>query len=269
VAAGSAASVAVEASVVAVQAAAGEEAMGKTNAQEQARSSADALHRVLGERLIAVLLYGSAARGEFLDRRSDLNLLVLLDRIDPPLLQRMAPAAKEWTTKRVNAMLLEHRDWLHASDAFAVELMDMTDARVVLTGEDPLAGIHIDSSAARLQAERELRGRIIGLHNGLVLCGEDPVQLGHLLMAALPSFVTFLRAALRLAGHAVPSDTRSVIVKGAELVGAPAAGFLASMEARLRNGDWSVRITDDVVEHYNAAAERTARFVDSLGGGEG
>lgn len=241
--------------------------MAKSNPRTQAETVAHGLHRLLGERLHAVLLYGSAAREEYLESRSDLNVLVLLDRIDPALLQRMAPAATDWSAQRVNAMLLAEHEWRRASDAFAVELLDMQDARILLHGTDPVNGIHVDLHAARLQAERELRGRIIGLHNGLVQCGREPALLGRMLMAALPSFATYLRTALRLAEKPVPPNTRDVIAQGTELVGAPAQGWLRTLDARAQDGEWAVDITDEVIEQYNAAAERTASFVDSLGGG--
>jgi hypothetical protein len=236
------------------------------NARETAMATVRDLVARLGPRLQSVLLYGSTARGEFLEARSDINLLVLLDRIDPPLLRSLAPAAGQWLKHRVNTMLLEEGEWARASDAFAVELLDMRDARIVMHGADPVADVTIDPADARLQAERELRGRIVALHNGMVRSASHPSDLGSLLMAALPSFATYLRTALRLSGRAAPADMHDVIEHGARLVDAPAVGFLRALEARSHDGEWLVDLDDEVVEQYSAAAERTAWFVDSLGG---
>ena len=236
------------------------------NVRETARATTRDLVSRLGPRLQSVLLYGSAARDEYLEGRSDINLLVLLDRIDPPILKQLAPAAAEWLKHRVNAMLLEEREWARASDAFAVELLDMRDARVVLHGADAVGEVTIDPADARLQAERELRGRLVALHNGMVRSASNPSGLGMLLMAALPSFATYLRTALRLSGRAAPAATRDAIEHGARLVGAPADGFLRALDARSRGGEWLVDLEDVAVEQYGAAAERTAWFVDSLGG---
>lgn len=220
----------------------------------------------LGDRLRSVVLYGSAARGEFVEPRSDINLLVLLDRIDAPALRRLATAAASWSERRINAMLLEDREWKRAADAFAVELLDMKDARRVLHGSDPVEPLSIDRADARLQAERELRGRIIALHNGMVRSADSPAELGSLLIAALPSFATYLRTALRLHDRAVPGTLREVLDHGARLVGAPPDGLLRALQARDAQDAWQVDLDDDVVQSYNAAVERTAWFVDSMGG---
>lgn len=233
---------------------------------DTAEKATHALVSRLGERLRSVVLYGSAARGEFLDHRSDLNLLVLLDRIDAPALRRLSAAAAGWSEKRINAMLLEDREWTRAADAFAVELLDMKDARRVLHGADPVEPLTIDWADARLQAERELRGRIIALHNGMVRGADAPAELGALLIAALPSFATYLRTALRLHDRTVPGTLRDVLEHGARLVGAPPDGLLRALEAREAAGAWEVDLDDEVVQAYNAAVERTAWFVDSMGG---
>jgi hypothetical protein len=107
---------------------------------------------------------------------------------------------------------------------------------------------------------------MVALHNGMVRSATNPSGLGLLLMTALPSFATYLRTALRLSGRAAPATTHDVIEHGTRLVGAPAAGFLRALEARGHDGEWLVDLDDEVVEQYGAAAERTAWFVDSLGG---
>jgi predicted nucleotidyltransferase len=236
------------------------------NPRDTAAATAETLVQRLGQRVHSVLLYGSAARDEFLQKRSDINILVLLDRIDTSLLRALAPLADEWMRRQINPMLIEEREWTRASDSFAVELLDMQDAHALLYGPDPLDGIRIDPADARLQAERELRGRLIALHNGMVRSARRPAELGDLLMTALPSFVTYLRTALRLTGGAVPRPMLQVIEQGTRLVDAPDTGFVRALEARRRNGAWPVDLNDDVVEQYGAAAERTAWFVDSLEG---
>ncbi len=236
------------------------------NPRQTADTIAHDLASRLGARLQSVVLYGSVARAEFVEPRSDINLLVLLDRIDPPLLRRLVPAAHDWAEYRVNTMLLEEREWTRASDAFAVELLDMRDARIVLHGPDPVDGVDPEPVHARLQAERELRSRIIALHNGMVRCAAAPADLGELLMAALPSFVTYLRTTIRLAGRAVPAATRDVIGEGCRVITAPESGWLQALEARARAEPWDVDLDDDVVIAYNAAAERTAFYLDTLEG---
>jgi predicted nucleotidyltransferase len=45
---------------------------------------------------VSVVLYGSAARGDWDATRSDLNLLLVLEDASPPALQQLMPAVRSW-----------------------------------------------------------------------------------------------------------------------------------------------------------------------------
>jgi predicted nucleotidyltransferase len=231
---------------------------------EVADGAAKALAGALGERLRAALLYGSTARGEHVAGTSDVNVLFLLDDIDADTLRRASPILRPFAKDGLAPLLLEWDEWARARDVFGIELLDMRDAHAMLLGDDPLDGADVSRAALRQQAEHELRSRLILLHDGMLRSAEDPGRLGALLSAALPAFVTYLRAALRLAERPVPPVTRAVIEDGARLVGADPAGLLRALEGRSAR-NWSIPITDPDVDRYNAAAERTALFVDTIG----
>jgi hypothetical protein len=98
----------------------------------------------------------------------------------------------------------------------------------------------------------------------LLRVAHDERAIGQLLAVALPSFVTYMRAALRLAGRSVPSTMRGVIAEAAQLVGAPDAGLNAAMDARSGNSNWRVALANPVVSQYRTAVQRTASWVDSI-----
>lgn len=217
-----------------------------------------------GDRLRAAALFGSAARGEWLEGVSDVNVLVLFDDIDAPLLARLAPAARKAVPLGVRPLVMEMEEWKRASDVFSIELADMRDAHVSLLGDDPTERFRLQPSLLRLQAESELRGKLLHLHAGMMMA-EDGERLGQLLVHALPSFVTYLRAALRLAQQPVPATTREVIAAGCALVGAETAAFLAVLEARVSGAKLAVALTDPLADNFNNSAERVAAYVDAFG----
>jgi predicted nucleotidyltransferase len=233
---------------------------------QQAAATAGELRDAFGDRLRSVVLYGSAARGEWIDGISDLNLLVLLDRIEPPTLRDAAPAALRWAEAGVAPLLLQAEDWRRAADAFAIEIQDMLAARHVLLGPDPLERTSVHPATERLQAERELRGKLVRLHTGMMLAADDPGSLGTLLVSAVPALTTYLRSALRLAGTTVPATSEEVIAAGARCVNGPPEGLTRALEARRRREPWRVAIDDPIVEACNRLAERTATYLDSPGG---
>ncbi|MGH7445325.1 MAG: hypothetical protein ACREKM_10630 [Longimicrobiales bacterium] len=233
-------------------------------ANDKAREITRELETDFGDALRSVLLFGSIARGEAIDGVSNVNLLVLLDDVNTARLGKAAGHAERWRKANAVPLLLEASEWQRAADVFAIELADMHDAHEVLSGTDPIAEHTVAPRALRLQAERELRGKILQLRSGLLAAAGASDRIGALLVAALPSFATYLRAALRLAGRPVPPHMDQVLSAGARLVGAEPAGLLAAHAARIERKPWKVSLDDAVVETYHTAAERTAAYLDAF-----
>ena len=221
----------------------------------------------LGDRLRSVLLHGSVVRDEAVTGVSDVNLMVLVDAVDPTLLRTLAPLAREWLEKeRALPLVLTWDEWQAARDAFAVETADMLEARDVLHGEDPLEGAAVARDDLRLQTERELRGKLIHLREGTLASADRPEDLGRLLLTALPSVTTYLRAALRLAGE--PAGTRSpdTLERGARLVGEEPKPLLDLWTQRTRRRVPTVEVGDAPVTAVHRVLERTVAWVDTLSG---
>jgi hypothetical protein len=239
--------------------------MAETRDPQRAAAEVTAVPRAsFGASLRSVLPYGSAARGEYVDGLSDINLLVLLDSIAPVGLAAAAPSCRaELERHGAIPLLMSSEEWARAADAFAIELADMQDAHVVMHGQDPVAELSLDLKAMRLQAEREIRGRLVRLHTAMLMLGDDAARLGALLTSALPAFATYLRASLRLAGRAVPAAMPDVLSAGAELVGAAAAPLLGVHEARVNGIELMAAVDGAIVRGFDAAAVRTAAWIDT------
>lgn len=235
-----------------------------TNPRQLADDFVRDLTAALGDRLGAALLFGSAARGEWLEGISDVNVLVLVDRIDTTLLAAASPAAQSAVGRGVTPLLMEYDEWNRAGDVFCIELADMRDASITLSGDDPVAGTDSPPASLRLQAERELRAKLLHLHAGMLLAADDRARLGQLLLHALPSFTTYLRAALRLADRPVPRATADVIAAGCALVGADPAAFSTVLAARPA-GRLEPGPGDRLVDDFNDAAARLAAYIDNSG----
>jgi predicted nucleotidyltransferase len=223
------------------------------------------LQRVLGARLHSAALFGSAARGEWVEGLSDVNVLVLLDDIHARVLDEAAPAAHKALSSGLRPLMMQLDVWCRAIDVFPIELADMKDAHEPLHGPDPTAGATVDPSALRFQAEREMRVKLIHLHGGMLMAGQDRSRVGDLLVRSLPSFTAYLRAALRLGGQPVPAGSADVITEGCALVGADPAAFLSVLTARNAGGKLELSLQDPLADQFNTAAERLAAFTDAFG----
>lgn len=169
----------------------------------------------LREQLVSVILYGSAAGGEYVPGRSDLNFLLVLGNLDPEKLAELAKPLSGWRKQGVGLPLfLATADIANSLDSFPLEFLEMKRAYRVLMGEDVLAGITIGRDNLRLQCEREIKGKLIQLRRGYLELSERTRDRDHLFRESVKAFVVIMRSMLWLAdGPAGP-------MKGAEVIAA-------------------------------------------------
>jgi predicted nucleotidyltransferase len=233
--------------------------------KESARKLVDEWVNLFGGRLRSALLFGSVARGEAVAGVSDINVLLLIDHIDAGTLKQASPATRKWMkTAREAPLLFEADQWVRAADVFAIEIADMRDAHEVLYGTDALEACRADDGALRLQAERELRGKLLQLQTGLLVAADTSADVGTLLMQSLPSFTTYMRTILRLAGESVPARTPDVIRQASAVVGGSADAYQRVWDARRDGKGLKLAVDDGMVDAYYDTAEKMADYVDTL-----
>lgn len=176
----------------------------------------NALNDALGPRLKSVVLYGSAAAGDFVPGMSGYDLLIVLDPLGTKELNEMASAIELWT-KAGNSTpeLLTPDELRHSTDVFPIEFSDMQQARKLLFGEDPLVHIQPDMQHYRMQLERELKIKLFLLRRKYVAAAGEPEPMEQLLLASVSTFLVLLRATLRLYNVEAPAEK----AKAVELLG--------------------------------------------------
>lgn len=216
-----------------------------------------------GANLESVILYGSAASGDFHPEFSNLNLFCVLRDSSFQALQALAPAAKWWDRKKQPPPLLMTRDELErCSDVFAIELLDMQQHHRVLFGEDVLQGLRIPMHLHRIQVEYELREKLILLRQQLLLASESNRQLRDLLLRSVPSCVTLFRHALIALGHAGQTGRREAVQTLSKLVGFDTSAIYQVLDAREHKADLRQTDIKDLFAQYLAAVEQVTAAVD-------
>jgi hypothetical protein len=168
----------------------------------------------------SVLLYGSAARGEWLATRSDVNLLLVVDDASPPALRLLAQGVSEWHRAGHTAPLIIGRsEWARSVDVFPIEMTDMQLAYKVLHGSDPLAGIVVAPADLRRALESELRGKLVRLRQAYVRFGESMVTLGGFATASVGQLLVLLRCTAVLHGRTPGTTAATAVASLADLLG--------------------------------------------------
>ncbi len=147
-----------------------------------------------GTNLVAVVLYGSAAAGDYVASHSDVNLLCVLRETSFAALAALAPAVDWWGKQKHRAPLLMSADEMKRSvDVFSIEFLDMRRHYRVLLGEDVLKTLEIPMRLHRAQLEYELREKTILLRQHLLTVSGNAQAKWELLLRSLPAFGTLFR----------------------------------------------------------------------------
>jgi predicted nucleotidyltransferase len=227
------------------------------------------LAQALGPRLKSVVLYGSAARGDHHPAASDLNVILVLESLVPASLEALAPAVRRFVRKGHPVPRLFSPALIAASaDSFPVEFADIRAGRKVLHGVDAFAGVVVARTNLRLQIEREMKEKMMRLHEGYVMVHDHPARLRHLLVESYPAFAALFRGGLHLMGRPVPSHSHDVVVAFCEAAGLERAPFDAV--AGLRRGDKGTLDVKTLFARYDDQLTRAAERVNRLNtqGGE-
>ncbi|MEP7212430.1 MAG: hypothetical protein ABI791_05110 [Acidobacteriota bacterium] len=180
----------------------------------------DDLRGTHGKNLASVILYGSAAAGDFVPQLSDYNVLVALNEITPQDLRDAHPTAREWQKMgHPVPVYFTVSELQNAADVFPIEFHQMEAARQVLYGSDVLAGLKITDGALRHQAEYELRSKLLQLRRSYIAVSGSVEGLSRLMSQSLTTFAALFRAVLILHGKKPPAKKHDVLAMTASELG--------------------------------------------------
>lgn len=171
----------------------------------------------LGDHLLSVVLYGSAAEGK-LHRTSDVNLVLVLSsfeqsKVDPvraPL--RVAQAAIQ-----LRPMFLLKEEIPQAARAFASKFADIRRRRVILFGFDPFVSISIPREARILELRQQILNQILRLRAAYVSRSLREEQLSLVVARAMGPLRSSAAALLEIQGSPANSPQLALERLGSEL----------------------------------------------------
>jgi predicted nucleotidyltransferase len=150
--------------------------------------------------LLSVVLFGSAAEGRWRPS-SDVNLLFLLARFDPPRIDAFRSSLRAaHAALRIEAMFLLKEELPVAVELFALKFSDMATRHRVLFGPDPLTGITIDETDLRRRLREVLLNLALRLRSRYALVSQREEQLAKTVADTAGPLRAAAGALLRLRG---------------------------------------------------------------------
>lgn len=236
--------------------------------QQQFEAFIDDLRSTHGKNLASVILYGSAAAGDFVPKHSDYNLLIALHRIAPEDLRNAHASIREWhRLGHPIPVYFTVSELQNAADVFPIEFHQMESARRVLYGTDVLDGLEISDAYLRHQTEYELRSKLILLRRSYIPASASTEGLTTLMAESFSSFSTLFRAVLLLHGISPPVTKHEVVAVTVDRLGLDGAVF--EKVFNIREDNFAGRL-DDVEANrlfgeYLVQIEKVIDSVDGVG----
>jgi hypothetical protein len=221
------------------------------------------VQQALGDKLVALVLYGSHARHD--KGGANVNTLLIARAVDDALFAALEPALRAWTRAgHEPPLIFSEQEWQQSSDVFAIEYEDMREAYRVLAGRDPWTGITVRREDVRRQLEAELMGKLVRLRQAYAAARDDGRRLTGIVTGSAPGVFTMLRAALRLGGRPVPRSPGEMVREAATLVSFPAAALDDVVAHVAGTARLALTARDPRAAAFLDVVARTAAFVDRL-----
>jgi hypothetical protein len=219
------------------------------------------------DNLVSVILYGSAADGEFHSHYSDLNLLCVVRDSSFAALAKIAGAVDWWRKKKHHPpLVLMPQELKDTADVFSIEFSDMKQRYRVLHGEDVLRDLSVPMHLHRSQLEYELREKLFLLRQHLLLAGSNEKALWEVMLNSLSSFTTLCRHALIEMGEQGRKHSREAVQELAARLNYDPSAFVQLIDIRAQKIDRKQLRAADVAARYLSTIEAVAAAVDKMPG---
>lgn len=215
-----------------------------------------------GDGLISVILYGSAASGEFVSRRSNLNFLVILKDHGISVLKNGAKIVGKFPD--FEPLFLTEPYINRSTDIFPIEFLDMKENYTVIYGKDALKDITVDTGNLRFQCEHELKVKLISLRQLYLKSSRDKRLLLYALLKSFTSSLHILRNVLRLKSITPPYKKELIIVELAKVTPIDVLVWERILAVKNKREHLNKDSIDRLFVKFIEELEKTAELVDRL-----
>jgi hypothetical protein len=221
------------------------------------------LQQACGENLVSIVLYGSAAREDFHEEFSDVNVLVVVQHLKPSSFAAISAVLHWWSRdeKLRPPMIMTLDELRESADVFAIEMLDIQRSHKTLFGQDVVTAIDVPMNLHRVEVEHELRTTLLRLRHHLLLSPDNPDELRAVLAKSITSVLTLFRHALIALGQNPPQAKPELLETAGKVFGfevQPLRSILA-----LRNQGPHSENLHELYHAYMSAIQRVAHELDA------
>ncbi len=212
----------------------------------------------------SIHIVGSAVTPDFNENTSDINSVIILNKMSLDFIEFLAPLGKRYGKKRIAAPLIMTPEYIQKSlDVFPIEFHDFRLIHKTIAGEDILKGLQIKKENLRLQCEREIKARLVGLIQGYISSAGDRELITTLLIRSFTGCIPLFRAIIFLLGKE-PPVMRADVIGIFQEIAADSSVYEELMLLRNKQIKPSKSDLDHIFERYNNSLEKIGKIIDEL-----
>lgn len=225
------------------------------------------LQLAYGAGLRSVVLFGSAVAGEHNPKKSDYNILVIVDSLPLDKLRAVAAVSKAWAEDgNPPPMTFTSNEWRSSADIFPMEYADILERHRVLFGTPPFEGIRVTPSDLRLQVEQQTMGKLLQLRQATMGAGGDSRLQLEVLEKSLSTLMVIFRGVSRLHGQVPSQDYEELTRQLAQRAGFAPEPFVKVIRHVRGTEKISRESAAGILEAYLAAMERLVSYLNEFRG---
>jgi predicted nucleotidyltransferase len=222
------------------------------------------LQLAYGKGLRSVVLFGSAVAGEH-TKKSDYNVLVVVDSLPLERLRAVAAVSKAWADDgNPPPMTFTASEFKSSADIFPMEYADMLERHRVLFGEDPFVGIKVNPADLRLEVEQQTMGKLLQLRQATMGAGGDRKLQLEVLEKSLSTLMVIFRGVSRLQGEVPSPDYEQLTTSLAGRAGFAAEPFLKVIRHVRGTEKVSRDAAEAILEEYLGAMEKLVAYLNGF-----
>lgn len=216
-----------------------------------------------GGQLKSITVYGSALGSFFNPKKSDVNLLIILDNVSLDSLKKCHPVMKKYG-QRINPLILTKEYIQSSQDVYPIEFLEMKENYLSIYGEDVLQDIKVDRQYLRSECEQQLKGNLLKLKQGFLRLGLKRAGIERLMKESISSTFTIFRNLIRIKGEEPPLNKEKIIERMADYYNLDKDTFISILRHKIGFGKIPTAELENYFDKYLRELEKLIDIVDKL-----
>ena len=213
----------------------------------------------------SITLTGSVLTDDFVPGKSDINSVVVLAEMDLKFLELLSALGKKYQKKRIAAPLIMTPEYIvNSLDVFPIEFLNIKMLHKTIFGENLFQDLKINRADLRLQCERELKVRLIGLRQGYLSCLGNSKMLMDMFIDSFSGYIPLFKGIILLLGKEPPVTNREAIDVLEEISGVNTSVFSTVLNQKKQKTKLMIGQLNTIFEEYYAAIERLGDITDGI-----